>query len=166
MEKAKTIQLTLESELVNVPVVGSAVRRFCSETPLNDTSIYQIELSVVEAITNIIKHAYFLMPGYKIYVELSLCSDRVRFRITDTGKSIPPAVFDHFNGRSSNPTPTGRIRGLLTAEAGSLAESGRGFEIIGSCMDEVTYTSSGGSNILTITRYFNSPRTCGQALPA
>jgi len=163
MENAKSIQLVLESEFKNLPLVGSVVRSLCSEIPLNETARYQIELSVVEAVTNVIKHAYGSRPGHRIYIEVSLHSDWVRFRITDTGRSISPVIVENLNCRNFKPAQEGGTGALLKGgDDEALAETGWGLKIIDCCMDEVTYSSSGGENTLTITRYFNIEGTGNQ----
>ncbi len=165
MKDHRKTELTLESDLRNVPAASSVIRSFCSETPLDETARYQIELSAVEAITNVIKHSYGSAPGHKISVKLSLYADCIRFQITDTGKAISEAFLEKLNGRDFSHRTEKIIEDPAVTEEAEEAfhETGRGLEIIDSCMDEIAYDSSGGANTLTITRFFTNQRTCGQA---
>ena len=50
---------------------------------------YQLEVCVVEAVKNDIKHAYGREETHRVDVVVRLYLDRVEFDISDDGKSIP-----------------------------------------------------------------------------
>ena len=54
----RKVKLIIESDLDDVPLVGIAVNRFCSYAAFSETDAFNIELCVIEAVTNSIKHAY------------------------------------------------------------------------------------------------------------
>ena len=71
---AKRIKFTIESKLENVPLIGMSVSKLCSLIHLSDIETYQIELCVVEAVTNSIKHAYGLETGRQVEVIFTIAS--------------------------------------------------------------------------------------------
>src|SRR5438045_690146 len=89
----KTIKLTFESSLELLPLVGNAVRGICSCLNLDEEQLYQLELCLVEAIVNVIKHSYNGAAGHTIELSVALSDRNVICEIVDTGvqNSVVPA---------------------------------------------------------------------------
>lgn len=138
----KEIKLIIDSDLTNVSLIGITVNKICTQIPLNKIEAYQIELCVVEAVNNAIKHAYKNETGHDVTVFIKLYLDRITFLVCDTGKTMElkqPAdlKFD-------------------PADLENLPESGRGLFIIHQIMDEVTYETIEDRNVLTMTKIFGA----------
>ena len=135
--EAKAISLTIDSRLENIGLIGLSIQALSAYMGFSDVAAYQIQLCVVEAVTNVVKHAYGSQPGHEIKVEVSLHPHRISFRIMDTGKAMKllwnPLEFD----------PT---------DLASLPERGMGLHIIRKVMDEVNYQILAGVNMLTMTK--------------
>lgn len=144
MEASGTIKLVIESAMGNIALIGGAVRGIADSLGLDTTNCYHFELCVVEAVTNVIKHAYHHAAGYYVEVDIVLDPDRITFKIRDTGESmrvekIKPLDFD-------------------PQDLQAVPERGMGRFIMGSLMDEITYETVGGQNILTMTKRFSTCR--------
>ena len=137
------IRLIIDSRLGNVSLVGGAVRGIAETLSMDSTTSYQLELCVVEAVTNDIKHAYHLQAGHSVEVDVLLYPDRLTFRICDTGERMNPAKVRPF--------------GFDPSKVETLPERGMGVYIMNSLMDEVHYETLGGQNILTLVKYLNKP---------
>ncbi|MBF0227191.1 MAG: ATP-binding protein [Desulfobacterales bacterium] len=135
----KTIKLTIDSYLENVFWIGLAVRSFCSYFYFNEVESCQIELSVVEAVTNSIKHAYQMQPMGKVDVIVSIDDRSIIFDICDKGKTMMT-----FEKATLEFDPQ---------DIESLPEGGMGLYIIQNTMDEVIYKQINGMNILTLIKY-------------
>lgn len=130
----------IDSKLELVFLVGFAIRGFCSRTPLDEVAAYEVELAVIEAINNAIKHAYCNQKGHQVEIQVFFHPDRISFQIIDHGRAlnlsqIPSMDFD-------------------PKDLDSLPESGMGFHIMQSVMDNVEYRRYGNSNILTLTKFY------------
>jgi serine/threonine-protein kinase RsbW len=138
-KKARTITLVIESRLDNVSLFGVAVKGICDYLSLDKLDSYYIELCAVEAVTNVIRHAYGSRPGHKVEVTLSVLRGDMIFRVSDTGAhmDIKKAHVFHFEPGKPHTIP----------------ESGMGLFFIHSLMDEVTYETSEGRNILTLRKH-------------
>jgi serine/threonine-protein kinase RsbW len=139
---AKGIKFSIDSRLENIGLVGSAVQTLSSNLGFSKVEAHRIQLCIVEAVTNIVKHAYGTEAGHEIGVEVSIQPDRISFRITDTGEAI----------KSLSPTPLQ----FDPADRASLPERGMGLHIIHKLMDEVEYHTADGINILTMHK--NRPK--------
>ena len=95
-----------------------------------------MELCVVEAVNNAIEHAYGNEQGHEVEIVISLFVDQIIFKVCDTGKAIDSK---HIPEKKSG-----------------LHERGRGLEIINEVMDDVTYETSDGKNMLTMRKRFES----------
>ena len=101
---------------------------------------YQIELCAVEAVTNAIKHACDSRPGFSVQVTFTVHADQLVLTVCDEGHSMPKLVVPSLN---FDPT-----------DLDHLPEGGMGLFLIHSIMDEVTYVSRQGKNILTMIKRF------------
>jgi len=136
---AGKIKLIIDSDLSHVFLVGFSVNRICLEIPLSEVEAYQVEVCVVEAVNNTIKHAYGNEKGHEVEVLIDLDSERITFQICDTGVAMkagkkPSLEFDP-DDRENFP------------------EGGMGLFIMHEVMDEVSYSSSRGRNVLALTRH-------------
>ncbi|MDE2180429.1 MAG: ATP-binding protein [candidate division NC10 bacterium] len=145
----RRITLAVTSDLQNVPLIGQAIQRLCSLTPLSDLESHQIALCVVEAVNNAIVHAYNSEAEHEVEVIFCQHSDRLIVQICDAGKAMDP---DRLAPQAASPLD------FDPCCLERLPERGLGLAIIRNTMDEVTYTTSHGKNILTLTRFL---KPCG-----
>ena len=129
----------MDSRMENLSLLGNAILGTARAAVLDDTLAFQLELCVVEAVTNAIRHAYGGLPAHQVEVTVEVAADRISYQVSDTGKchphfAQPGAVFDW-------QTP---------AQA---PEHGMGLAIIWEVMDEVQYHSENGRNRLTMTKF-------------
>jgi serine/threonine-protein kinase RsbW len=136
-----TITLTIDSQLDYVFLVGQAVGTICAASPLGTAKAREVEAAVVEAVNNAIEHAYNNEKGHRVEVMVTLLADRIVCHICDTGRTM------------------NQVPGGLAAAGGrgseQLAEGGRGFLIMRSLMDEVSYARVGGQNVLSLVKVFD-----------
>jgi len=142
----KRIKLIIESQLENVALIGITINKLCSLISLADIESYQIELCVVEAVTNSIKHAYGNEAGQDVEVVFTLYTDRLTLDVCDTGKSMDQRIMNEKNVSSLEVDPD---------NIASMSEGGRGIAIIKEIMDTVAYKSEKRKNVLTMTKRLN-----------
>lgn len=140
------LNLVIDSDLDEVTLVALAVNRICLHVGLDEALASQVELCIVEAMTNVIRHGYHGKRDEKILIAISTGAKQIHIEVSDHGTSIPAHLVEKL------------IRGTNVVEAetldrASLAESGRGLQIIHDLMDEVAYTSENGLNRLQLTKY-------------
>jgi serine/threonine-protein kinase RsbW len=143
------LTLEIESQLSNVSLLGIAIHAVSLHTGLDKVTASQVELSLVEAVTNAIRHAYHGEPNHRVIVTISFEKRRLRFDLWDFGTPMRPELIDRLI----------RGRGFIKTENLSLAaiaESGRGLEIIHRTMDEIVYKRDGDRNHLQLTRYLST----------
>lgn len=144
MSTPTSIRLVIESRVENVPLVGLAVNRITSHLDLGDVDPDQVELAIVEALTNVIRHAYRGLPGREVSLTITICEDHLEFQLCDTGASIPPERL------ASRP----RLRYDPT-DVSSLPEGGMGLFLMHQIMDEVRYERVENRNTLTLVKTFS-----------
>lgn len=97
MDKEST-QMTIELKCpVNTRVlrhIRCFIVQIVKEAGFDDKEVTQIEMSVDEACSNIVEHAYCeekdTSQGKKIYLEIEMMRDRVKISVGDTGKGMLP----------------------------------------------------------------------------
>jgi len=141
-EKAKTpekFELTVENKLENLPKISEfldeAMRHYQIQNPKDN---YAVQLSVDEACTNIIKHAYADKDKGAITIHCRKVDEKFVVDIMDWGKPFNPTT-------KSKPDLES---GLDERQVGGL-----GIFFIKKFMDEVSYTRSDCMNLLTIAKY-------------
>jgi serine/threonine-protein kinase RsbW len=115
--------LVFERELLSVPVMRQVLGDTLRGIGVNEESVNDILLAATEACTNVVLHAGQAATAYSVAatVERGAC----RVEVIDAGRGC-------------------HRRRLLGRSRGDLAESGRGFEIMRACVDDVSLRSAPG----------------------
>ncbi len=140
---ARTITLTILSDLNNVALAAGGLRGVCGLVPLDAEAVDELELGFVEAANNVIKHGFGDRSDLPIVITVELHHDRVAVRISDQGVSIPADLLEQ--ARTD----------MFAADPGDLdelPEGGMGLRLIMSCVDSVTYTVHEGFNHLLLEK--------------
>ncbi len=114
------------------------------EAGVNGRERILLPMAIVEAINNVIKHAYQWSPGRPILLEAHHCKQVLRVELRDQGLPMPL------------PLPSGEI----TDEG---AESGRGWRIIRAVFPDVHYERMDGENLLRLRLPLNDQLERGSA---
>ncbi len=139
MNPSGNIKLTILSTLDNVPLLGASINKMCSLISMSDEHAFQMELCVVEACNNVIKHAYNNANDKEVEVEVRFFDDRIIFTICDVGAKKPtnvPHTLD-YDPEDLDNLPEGRM----------------GLFLIHEIMDDIYYETSENRNIFTMTKY-------------
>jgi serine/threonine-protein kinase RsbW len=139
----KRITFIIDSDMQNTPLIGMAVNRLCLSASFSTIEAFNIELCVVEAITNSIRHCYGGKVGHEVKVVLTFTQEDIVLDICDIGPPMEPDLLDS----AAIQCPEGDDYDIE-----SLAEGGRGLGIIKEIMDSVMYRSEKGENCLTLTK--------------
>jgi serine/threonine-protein kinase RsbW len=139
---AASISLMIDSDLDKVAHIASAVRGVCSSL-LSTDAADAVELSVVEAINNVIKHGYHGRPGRDVQVLVSLQADQVVIEIVDHASPMEPGLLDQ--------VPDDPFA-FDESNLDEVPEGGMGLALIRLNMDEVDYRSGGGENRLRMVK--------------
>ncbi len=142
----KKIKLVIESKLHNVCLIGMAVNKLCSLAQFSDIESYQIELCIVEAVTNSIIHAYEKKAGHHVEVVFTFDKSKLIFDVYDTGKPLNKKILNKKNRSSLD---------IDLDNMACLPEDGRGLTIINKIMDQVEYKTGNGKNCFTMTKKYN-----------
>lgn len=135
------LSLKIDSDLDSVGPVAKAIRALCSES-LPQECLDELELGMVEAINNVIKHGYAGQKGSSVEVQVGLKSDRVVIDIIDQAPPMPESALQ----------PRQAWDPIEGTDPQELPESGMGLALIQMTMDEVSYSSQAGINRLQLTK--------------
>jgi serine/threonine-protein kinase RsbW len=139
------LRLSIDSNLADVSLVAVAVSSACTYLGLDTASASQVELCIVEAVTNAIQHAYHGKPGQVVSVVISSEVDLLQLEVIDNGTPMSSKNLEHLLQGTD-------IFQVHDIDRASLVESGRGLQIIHDLMDDVAYTSENSFNRLQLTK--------------
>jgi len=148
--QANRIHLTIDSNLADVFLVGLLINSACRFLGLDETEAYQMELCVVEAVNNTIRHAYRGQAGHEVAVSAAISPDRLEFSVRDRGSPISEDDLAVLR-REASATDCDPFA------LDQLPEGGIGLEIMREVMDQVDYESRGGVNCLRMTKRIPFP---------
>jgi serine/threonine-protein kinase RsbW len=138
------LQLVIDSVARNVDLVGVSVKALALSSEFFDRSLSDnIELCVVEAVTNCIEHSYRGEIGHKIKITWRQEPDRIIIDVEDYGACIPADILE-----SKSPPFSYDLNDL-----DSLPEGHRGIDTIKSLMDTFSYKSLDGVNNFLMVKY-------------
>ena len=133
------VHLRVHSCPTQLPVVRAAVEKVCELLGFCPETVGAVVLSVDEALTNIIRHAYGGARDQQIEVDLTPLPDAsggpgLRISLRDYGRQVDAAQI--------------RSRELEDVRPGGL-----GVHIMSACMDSVEYRpAEGGGTVLVMTK--------------
>lgn len=143
------LRMQIRSQPWQLCVVRAAVERLCCQIGLEDKEAHNVVLSLDEALSNIIRHAYAGLADRPIDIEFCTgrsvpdTPDRLRVRVRDYGRRVAPEQI--------------RSRDLDDIRPGGL-----GVHIIQTCMDRVEYRPAEGEGTeLTMIKEIASGKGAG-----
>jgi serine/threonine-protein kinase RsbW len=136
-----------EATLEDVSRVAQALRFFIPpEVPEEAKS--EMEIGVVEAMTNIVKHGYGSSEHGVIEVSYSLSAGVITIELRDQGKPISGDML--FGGDDA-------VFDFDPEDIDSLPESGMGMSLMRNTFDQIDYESASGSNLLRMVKHVQAP---------
>ncbi len=144
MSEAK-IHFSIESRLDQVRLLRAAVRAIADELGCDESTCFQIQLGLTEAVNNVIEHAYHFQPDCRVNVDIETALGFIELQITDNGVPFPlECEAKLLDADAHFPDP-------LDGEHG---ERGRGLGIIHQTMDSVKFDRSEGKNHLLMRKNY------------
>ena len=139
-----THHITRAAELESLPVFRGFIADACRQHPGVDAqTVYDLQLAVDEACTNIITHGYADMNPVSIILSLDLEPDRVVMTLTDFGHAFEPSA-------TPAPDPGAALEERPTG--------GFGLYFIYQTMDSVDYrTADEAGNQLILIKRLRAP---------
>lgn len=137
---AREISLGIDSRLENVGLLGAAVGAIGDCLGFSESERANIELCVVEAVSNCVRHAYRGEPGHVVRVHIRGDDEGIEIRVLDEGLPVPE---EHRVPRAPE---------VDASDLDSIPEGGRGTFLMHALMDAVTYGLDGTSNLLRMTK--------------
>jgi serine/threonine-protein kinase RsbW len=135
--------IEIRSAFREVRKVSTVARKNSETLGFNTTEVYEIELSVVEAVTNCIKHAYNGENESTIKVEFEIEQDALKILVIDSGK-----CWESFEAARSKPSPFS----FEYEKYEDAPENGMGLAIIDQVMDDISYHRKENHNILSLSK--------------
>ena len=119
------------------------IKERCANIPgMNNEILYDVQLAVDEACTNIISHGYAGLDPGSIILDLEVHDDQLSVSLTDFGHSFEP---------SSAPIPD------VDAPIEERELGGFGLFFIQQSMDEMDYQATEDGNKMTLIKYLSKP---------
>jgi serine/threonine-protein kinase RsbW len=138
----KKFELTMESKVENLPRISQFIEEAMQHYNIHSSKDrYAVQLSVDEACTNIIEHAYPKESKGVIVICCMVSDEKFVVNITDWGKPFDPTTI---------PRPD------IDSGLDERKEGGLGIFFMKKFMDEVKYVRSDGKNLLIIAKYIKN----------
>lgn len=141
--RPQRIWLAITADLAMVRLAALSLQAILTELGCEPGHAQAIELCAVEAMNNVVEHAYAEDPGGRLELQVTPDGDRLELVLRDTGRPLPPGALD-------------RARAGAAGEPGApdepeLREGGYGLGLIVALMSEVHYVRVDETNALTMT---------------
>ena len=138
-----THRMTRAAYLESLGNFREFIKERCAGVPgVTDEILYDVQLAVDEACTNIISHGYAGLEPGSIIMDLDIHADRIAVTLTDFGHSFEPG---------SAPAP------VVDAPIEERELGGFGLFFIQQSMDDMKYQVTEDGNKMTLTKYLRNP---------
>ena len=140
---ATTHRITRAAYLESLQDFRGFIRDHCAHIPgMTDEILYDVQLAVDEACTNIISHGYADLDAGSIILDLDVDPGKLTVSLTDFGHSFEP---------HSTPMPD------VDAPIEERELGGFGLFFIQQSVDEMEYQVTEDGNKMILTKYLNKP---------
>ncbi len=140
---AYTYRITRAAYLQSLEDFRAFIREHCAQVPgMSAELLYDIQLAVDEACTNIITHGYAGMNPGSIILDLHVAADKITVSLIDFGHSFEP---------DDTPVPD------VNASTEEHELSGFGLFFIRQSMDRMDYHVTEDGNTMILTKYLAMP---------
>ncbi len=136
-----SITYHIPARLKDIRLLGLSVQALFTNLGFDALASYQLELAVVEAANNIVKHGGLAKAKASVYMKFMVKDDNFVCTFIDQGN---PVEFIQKESKSE-----------VSANVESFPLNRRGLCIIHEVMDVVSYVSANGKNVLTLTKYLS-----------
>lgn len=133
-----TNQLTVKATTENLSVVRQFLASFGQKHGLSTKDVFDVQLAVDEAFTNIIKHAYNFDDSREVLVKIDNSGTQLIVQLIDNGQAFNPETY-------RKPNVKDRIK--------QKKRGGVGVYLMTKLMDEVSYDQMGAQNVITMAKY-------------
>lgn len=134
------LNYSINSNLSEVRELTRVLHSFCVKQKLDQTLSGQLELILVEAVNNVIKHAYKNKPDQPIDTLFEVNSDEVKITIKDKGIAVSSELH-----KITKSMP----------DINDLPEGGWGIALIHSLADHIEHYRENNKNTLIISKNIN-----------
>ena len=130
-------KLNINSTFSEVRQASELLQKFCVEHDITIETQGQLELILVEALNNVVEHAYEGQAGGNILIEIENVDSNTVIKITDQGLAAPGTVM---------------IEGSTLPDENKLPEGGWGLCLIQALADTIEYFRYSDHNTLVLTK--------------
>ena len=123
----RTVRLDLPSTIESIHLLDALISEMLNLMQVDEQISHQINLAVIEAGTNAIKHGNAADPEKYVHFEFQASSEKMTILVQDSG-----CLNQHKLQESFSLTETGGDNNLMRS-------AGRGLQLIDAYMDEVIY---------------------------
>ncbi len=139
LAKGQHFHLSINSDVSNLGAVAEFITNAAQSNELNERDIYNVQMAVDEAVTNVIQHAYRGRTDGRIDI---FCERQ--------GNDLIVEIVDSGNPFDASKVPTPRTRGPLSRRN----IGGLGVFFMKKLMDKVEFTSkAGGGNRVRMVKH-------------
>lgn len=145
---SRTVTLAFSSAFDTVGLVAAAIGAISKAAGASADLGDEIELLTVEALNNVVEHAYRGREQQPVRVAVEITDSEVRIEIADQGTPMDPSILSDARWPDIDPDD------IL-----NLPEGGFGLALLRMRANELSYASAGGWNVLRLCMRFDpTPR--------
>jgi len=134
------LNLNIISDYAAVPEISRSIRGFLLDQNVEDHICNAAEICLIEALNNVIKHAYLGDHTKTIDITVRKDNESLELRMIDEGKPRESLVVNELD--------------FDPGDIQNLPEGGMGLFIIKQLMDEMNYYTINGKNYFTLKKWF------------
>ena len=139
--KKQKFLLVIPGESKYLEIIREFIAKIARSVGFNEEHINKIQVSVDEACTNVVKHAYQGMKKKDVRIEVELDVEKMTIAIIDKGKGFDPKTIEPLN---------------MNKYLNEFRRGGLGIHLMNILMDEIKYSIHPlKKNQVTMVKYFH-----------
>ena len=133
----RSTRIAIRNKIAELAALREALKRFCTEHAIDEKTVTQLQVSLDEVVSNVIKYAWPEGGMHELSVRMTAIEHGVRIEVVDDGRAFDPRA-----ARAPEPRKPGR----------RIRPGGVGIHMVRQLVDEIEYFRHEGRNHVVLTK--------------
>ena len=133
----RSTRIAIRNEIADLAILREALKQFCSEHAVARKTLMQLQVTLDEIVSNIIKYAWPAGGTHEVSVRMTASADGIQIEVVDDGQAFDPRT-----APAPEQSRPGRRR----------KPGGVGIHMVKQLVDDIEYFRSGGCNHIVLTK--------------
>jgi serine/threonine-protein kinase RsbW len=135
--RERSTRLAIRNEISDLAILRGELKRFCEEHAIARKTLMQLQVTLDEIVSNIIKYAWPEGGTHELSVRITVSENEIEIEVVDDGQAFDPRTAPAPDRRTARRRPR---------------PGGIGIHMVKQLVDDIAYSRVNGRNHIVLTK--------------